>query len=520
MPLGVVPVPVRLEAHDGPPFVLRAGVRVLAAEPVLDIAVLAAAQLGRAGGTPLTAQQPHDAAPGHAGSDAAGRPHADGRPHTDSTAPGVIELALADASELGLATGLAAELVAEAHRIEVTARGVVVRAVTAAGLGRAVATLVQLVRADGPTGVLDPCLVVDHPRFAWRGLALDVSRHFFAVPEVIAVIDVMADYKLNVLHLHLTDDQGWRLEVAGRPELTERSGATSVGGERGGFYTAADYAALVAHAATRHVVVVPEIDVPGHVNAALHADGRLTPSGEPPGAYTGIEVGFSRLHAGLPATETFLRDVFGAVAAMTPGRHVHLGGDEVLTMVPEEYAALVRSAAGHIEAAGKTVVGWQEVAGVLPLPGPRAREVVIQYWDEREGAAEVAAAVGRGARVLLSPASRVYLDMKYDADSPIGLEWAGHVEVRDAYDWEPLDVLDVPADRVAGVEAGLWTETVVTAEDLFWLLLPRLVAVAEVAWSPAARRDWDGFAARLAGQSRRWDAAGLTWHRSPQVPWP
>ncbi|HWS59079.1 MAG TPA: family 20 glycosylhydrolase [Actinotalea sp.] len=498
MPLDqVVPVPVHVEAREGEPFVLRDGMRVVVQDDpaAVSVATLVAARIGRMGGFPVALVT-----------------------HDDGADGAIVLRLVTDAAELGVPTDLGAELRSEAYRVDVTAGRVVLTAPSGAGLYRAATTLRQAVRREGGRYLLDPGVVLDHPRFAWRGLSLDVARHFFSVPQVRSVLDVMAGYKLNVLHLHLTDDQGWRLQLASRPELTERSGRTAVGGDPGGFYTREDYAHLLAYAAARHIAVVPEIDVPGHINAALHACAELTPSGEPAPAYTGIDVGFSRLHADLPGTEPFLREVFGELAAMTTGRYVHLGGDEVLSMAADEYAALVRTAARHIAAAGKGVVGWQEVAGVLP--DGAGQDVVVQYWDEREGAAEVAEAAARGARVLLSPATKVYLDMRYDADSPLGLDWAGHVEVRDSYDWEPLDVLPgVPAAQVVGIEAGLWTETVRTTEDLFWLLLPRLAAVAEVAWSPAARRDWAGFAPRLAAQHTLWDEAGLTWYRSPQVPW-
>ena len=187
-------------------------------------------------------------------------------------------------------------------------------------------------------------------------------------------------------------------------------------------------------------------------------------------------------------------------------------------MEPTEYAALVGLAVDAVRGAGKQVVAWQEVATVLTeqtAPG-----TVVQYWDERSGADAVVAAARLGATVLLSPASKVYLDMRYDESSPLGLDWAGHVELRDSYDWEPSDVLpDVPAERLAGVEAALWTETVRTSEDMFWLLLPRLAAVAEVAWSAPSRRDWDGFVPRLRRLTAQWESQGLSWYRSPQVEW-
>jgi hexosaminidase len=164
-------------------------------------------------------------------------------------------------------------------------------------------------------------------------------------------------------------------------------------------------------------------------------------------------------------------------------------------------------------------VGWQEVARAGLPPG-----TVVQYWDTRADAdvdaGVVTAAAHAGARVLLSPAPRAYLDMKWDATAPLGLEWAGHIELRDAYDWEPLDLLPgLPDGSVLGVEAALWSETIRTPADLFTLLLPRLAAFAEVAWSAPERRDWDGFAARLRAIAPRWTAAGLPWYRSPQIDW-
>ncbi|NTW42336.1 MAG: family 20 glycosylhydrolase [Cellulomonadaceae bacterium] len=497
----ITPAPVHVEMHEGPPFALRDGLRVVSDEgaEVVSVALLAAARIGRGCGFPVAVVTDDD-----------GRGDA------------VVLRLVATPSAVGLPDDLAPELAAEGYRVEITDRRATITATTAAGLIRGALTVQQTaVRIDDGGWALRPCVVVDHPRFAWRGLSLDVARRFIGVHDVKTVLNLMTVYKLNVLHLHLTDDQGWRLQLASRPELTRASGGTAVEGGPAGFYTAADYAEIVGYAAARHIAVVPEVDVPGHVNAALHAYGDLTPTGEAPPEYTGIDVGFSRLHADLPATAPFLGDVFGELATMTPGHHVHLGGDEVTSMDPDEYALLVRTAARHLAAAGKAVVGWQEVASVLPEAdqGPDAPAVVIQYWDERTGAQEVVDAAARGARVLLSPASRVYLDMRYDEHTPVGLEWAGHVEVRDSYAWEPLEVLPLDAAQIIGVEAALWTETVQTADQMFLLLLPRLVAVAEVAWSAAGRRDWDDFAARLPGQRASWDEAGLTWYPSPQIAW-
>lgn len=417
-----------------------------------------------------------------------------------------------------------------AYRLELGAAGIVITALGAPGLLHAAATLEQIgvpIRegdegveggdgADGAGAVAFPALLAqDAPRFGWRGLSLDVARHFFGVAAIKTVLDLMASLKLNVLHLHLTDDQGWRVEMPSRPELTERSAGTAVGGPPGGYYTVADLADITAYARDLCITVVPEIDIPGHVNAALHAYGELTPSGEPTPEYTGIEVGFSRLHADLATTGPFLYDVMSDIAAMTAGPYVHIGGDEVLTMGGPEYSSLVQLAAGHVRALGKLVVGWQEVAKADLGP-----HTVIQFWSERDGAEHVIAAVQAGAKLLLSPGSRAYLDMKYDSDTPLGLEWAGHIELRDAYDWEPLMVIpQVPAEAIIGLEAAVWTETIQTVDDLFLLLLPRLAAFAEVAWSPPERRGWDSFAGRLRVLAPRWSQLGLSWYRSPQVRW-
>lgn len=504
----VIPVPAHVEARPGAPFVVGPDARIVTDGKPESVAtaVLMAGRLGRVSERSVAVV------------------------HGDDVAPGAISLRLGDPADVGLLEGADAATAHESYRLEVTGDAVTITALSGAGLLHGAFTLQQCAEpaAEPGTWLVAPQLVVDRPRFAWRGLCLDVARHYFGVDDVRRVIDVMASVKLNVLHLHLTDDQGWRIDVPSRPQLAEVSGSTAVDGDPGGYYTAQDWAQLLAYAESRHITVIPEIDLPGHVNAALHALGELTPSGRPARAYTGVDVGFSRLHVDLPATRPFLHDVLGDVAAMTPGPWVHIGGDEVLTMEAAEYRALVRAAVEELAAAGKTVVGWQEIATALDVADAPAAGVledalagaVLQYWDEREGADEVTRAAELGARVVLSPATKVYLDMRYDDATPVGLEWAGHVAVRDSYEWEPLEVLPgVPADRVLGVEAALWTETVRTVDDLFLLLLPRLAAVAEVAWSPAERRGWDGFRARLPRQTRRWDEAGYTWYRSPQVRW-
>lgn len=482
-PLSLLPAPLHAVARPGSPMPLGDDTRVVAVGPSEVTGLLVARRLS----TLLRREVP-------VGAD-------DGR-------PGAVVLRL-------LPSGADAALPG-AYRIQVDSVRALVTAVDLEGLLHGAVTLRQLI-VRGPDGgyAVRPAFVVDAPRYGWRGLHLDVARSFLPVETVERVVDVMAGLKMNVLHLHLTDDQGWRLEVPSRPRLTEASGGTAVAGGRTGFYTVADYARLQDHAAERGITVVPEIDMPGHVNAALHAYGELTPSGEPTAPYDGTEVGFSRLHMDLPSTATFVHDVVTDVAAMTRGPYLHIGGDEALTVDRGEYSRLVSMIAERVRVAGKTVVGWQEITRTPLAPG-----TIAQLWDDRVDVSDVVDAAWQGVRVVLSPASRVYLDMKPDAEFTVGGDWAGILPMRQVYDWEPTEFQPgLLPGSIVGIEAAVWSETIRTDEDLFRLLLPRLAAVAEVAWSMPIRRSWPDFTARVAAYAPVWDATGLPWHRSADVAW-
>ena len=407
----------------------------------------------------------------------------------------------------------------ERYSVVVDAAGATLAAPTPAGLRHAAQTLARLV--DAPVAGERPArvahaVVEDAPRYPWRGLSVDLARHFFGLDALRAVVDVLAAYKLNVLHLHLTDDQGWRIESPTRPELAKLSSDGDCSEGDGGHLSLADFRALQDYAADRFVRVVPEIDVPGHINAATHVYGELRPDGVPTDAYTGIEVGFSRLTFDLPATEQFLRDVFTDLARATDGEHVHFGGDEVLTMEADEYARFVELCERVVLEAGKKPVAWQEAAKAPLRPG-----TIVQYWDTHKADLTYLVDAARaGARVLLSPANKVYLDMKYTADFPLGQDWAGLVELRDAYEWEPEDVVEgLPASSIEGVEGAVWTERIPTTDDLFTMLLPRLAAVAEVAWTAPERKDWDDFRGRVAAEAPAWRRDGRSFHATPQVDW-
>ncbi|MGW2639217.1 beta-N-acetylhexosaminidase [Streptomyces sp. NPDC001348] len=416
---------------------------------------------------------------------------------------------------------------AEGYRLHSGADGVTLTARTPAGLFHGVQTLRQLLPPAvekhsvqrGPWQVAGGT-VQDAPRYPYRGAMLDVSRHFFTVGQVERYIDELALYKINELHLHLSDDQGWRIAIDSWPRLATYGGSTQVGGGPGGHYTKADYREIVRYAASRYLEVVPEIDMPGHTNAALASYPQLNCDGTAPPLYTGTEVGFSSLCAPKPVTYDFADDVIRELAALTPGRYLHIGGDEAHSTSHADYAAFMDRVQPIVARYGKTVIGWHQLTGATPAKGALA-----QYWglDDTAAAekAQVVKAAEHGTGLILSPADRLYLDMKYTEDTPLGQDWAGLVEVRRAYDWDPGDYLPgAPAAGIRGIEAPLWTETIRTSADIDRMAFPRLPGAAELGWSPAATHDWDAYKARLAAQAPRWDALGIGYYRSPQVPWP
>jgi hexosaminidase len=423
-------------------------------------------------------------------------------------------------SSITLSVGDAgASLGDEGYRLTVSAAGVGLRANTDAGLFHGVQTLRQLLppeieaRGHGVQWVVPGGEITDLPRYRWRGAMLDVARHFFSVADVRRYIDLLALYKYNVLHLHLTDDQGWRIAIQSWPRLATVGGSTAVNGDPGGYYTAAEYREIVEYAGTCCITIVPEIDAPGHVNAALAAYPELSCAATPPALYTGIEVGFSTLCRGKPITDRFLNDVIGELAALTPGDYIHIGGDEAKSTQPADYSAFVKKLTRIVTDHGKTPIGWAEISKA-PLPA----NVLAQYWDVNDAGRSARAAAAQGIDVILSPANRCYIDQKYDDTTELGLTWAGPVSVRDAYDWDPGD-FGVPERQVLGVEAGLWTETLCTIAELEYMSFPRLAGIAEIGWSPHSAHDWPAYRKRLAVHAARWDAMGVNYHRATDVDW-
>ncbi len=413
---------------------------------------------------------------------------------------------------------------AEGYALDIRTDGVRLVAREAAGLFYGVQTLRQLL----PTSVehraalsrkltLPVGEVRDTPRYSWRGAMLDVARHFLPPDDVKRYIDVMALYKLNVLHLHLADDQGWRIEIMSRPNLARHGGSTQVGGGPGGYYTQAQYSDLVEYAQARNIMIVPEIDMPGHTNAALASYPELSCDGVAPPLYTGIRVGFSALCPSKESTYAFVEDVVRELAELTPGPYLHLGGDEVEKLTRSEYLRFVERVERIVRAQGKNMIGWGEIAPANLDPG-----TVVQHWrtDARASRDSAHLHAQRGGSIILSPGNRTYLDMKYDSTTVLGLRWAGMISVQHAYSWEPSTFLPrVPARAVLGVEAPLWAETLEKRSDYEFLAFPRLIAIAELGWSRPNVRGWDGFRLRLAEHGPRLQAMGVNFYRSPEIPW-
>jgi hexosaminidase len=411
---------------------------------------------------------------------------------------------------------------AQGYTLAVSPTGVTIEANQPAGLFDGIQTLRQLLPSQleasslqaGPW-VVPGARISDYPRYAYRGAMLDVARHFFPVATVERYIDELAMYKINVLHLHLSDDQGWRLAVDGWPALTTVGSRTAVGGGSGGFYTESDYTAIVKYAQARFITVVPEIDMPGHVGAALSSYASLNCDGVAPPINTTENVGHSSMCVGKPAVAQFLTAVIGELAKLTPGPYIDIGGDEAASTSVADYASFMSKAAQLVKADGKTPMGWADFATAqLPVGA------VAQYWDYRTGAPLARQAVSQGAELVMSPADHTYLDQKYTPATTLGLQWAGTHEVEDAYNWDPATVVPGFAADVIGVEAPLWTETLISLQDLQYMAFPRIAELAEVGWTPQAQRNWSTFAPRLAAQGAAWKLLGINYYASPLVAWP
>jgi hexosaminidase len=434
----------------------------------------------------------------------------------------------------------------ESYRLRVTEAGALVQARSAQGLYYGLMSLVQLI---GTARERLPAMEVDDaPRFGWRGLCFDVARFFVPPAEVKRVIDVMSLYKLNRLHLHLTDNQGWRLHVPSWPLLTK---ASAPAGPGSGFYTSTEYRDLAAYAQQRFVTVVPEVDLPGHAGAALLA----YPDLAGPGWLGRTDVPFpvANVDEGSPAVVRFTEDVLGEVAALTPGPYLHIGGDEAFGMDDAAHARFATRAAATVRRLGKTVVGWQEAsradvgpcdvlqywadfaasiqtAGSVPArsgPGGKQRALLLETF--RKAAGDLERIASKGAQFIVSPTSHAYLDRPHAEASAdprqetrrpcLGLSLYPPTPLSAYSGWDPVtQMAGVPPRNLLGVEAALWCESIQGIDDLALLLLPRLPGTAEAGWAHGTSA-WPQYRSRLAEHGRLWTMAGWDWFRANSVDW-
>ncbi|MFE6887609.1 family 20 glycosylhydrolase [Streptomyces sp. NPDC057694] len=440
----------------------------------------------------------------------------------------------------------------ESYALTVDDTGIVCRARTPAGALRAATAAAQLLITTPPGEPLPHQQLRDGPHFAWRGLMLDPARTFLPPADLRRLIDVAALYRLNVLHLHLTDNEGWRLQIPGLPGLTpQRSGRDR------DYYTVDEYRDLQSYAAARHITLIPEIDLPGHCAALRRALPGLPPAPAPEGL-RGRFPFTPPLDLADGATRAAVSTVLAEVCALTDGPFVHIGGDEALGITDTAFAHAVTELRSLVREFGKRPVAWQEASRAGIEPGD-----ILQHWvdvammdlpdtpEELRASPHLAASghgleffgalkrffgptdhdvrriLDGGGQVLLSPQSHLYLDRRYAPETlpdelrpTLGdLGFATYRPRSTAYtaQWDPA-AHGIPADRVAGVEATLFAEEMTGFEDISTLLLPRLAGVAEVAWSGRAPL-WSDHRDRLAAHARWWAERGLPYAPTTDVPW-
>jgi hexosaminidase len=420
----------------------------------------------------------------------------------------------------------------ESYRLSVTPDGISITGGSAAGVFYGAQTLRQL----GPDY---PCVEIgDTPRFGWRGALVDVGRHFMPIEALYQFVDALALYKFNVLHLHLTEDQGWRIEIKKYPRLTEvgsMRSETMLGNEvkdgfdgkpHGGFYTQDELRALVAYAAERFVTIMPEVELPGHSQAAIAAYPELGCTGEQLAVRNPWGVS-ENIYNPSDATLQFLRDVFDEVLDIFPSTFIHIGGDEApkaqwktspiaqarikeqgLKDEDELQSWFIGQMERYLASKGRRLVGWDEI-----LEGGLPAGATVMSWRGEGGGIEAAKS---GHDVIMSPGEYVYLDHYQSAkkaSEPRAI--GGCTTLRRVYDYEPIPaaLTATEAKHVLGAQGQLWTEYIPTPAQLEYMAFPRLCALAEVLWLPAEQKDFDSFWERLEGDLPRLAVRGVNFRK-------
>ncbi|NFG40498.1 beta-N-acetylhexosaminidase [Clostridium botulinum] len=402
----------------------------------------------------------------------------------------------------------------EGYEIITTTKNVKIIAYKSEGISRGVQTLRQLLPSDIEKNTIATdvewnipvSIINDKPEYNYRGLMIDVVRHFFTIDEVKRQIDYAAQYKINRVHLHLSDDQGWRLEIKKYPDLTIIGGSTEVGGGKGGYYTQEEFKDLVKYAAERYVEIIPEFDMPGHSNAALASYEFLNKDGKRKPLYTGTEVGFSSFMAHSEETYEFIEDVIKEVSEISTSKYIHIGGDEANSTKKEDYDYFVDRVSKLVEKYGKTPIGWDPID-----TSPKINSsVILQNWKDSNEAARK-----KEMKMVISIAQKAYLDMKYNDSTPYGLTWAGYIPIENAYKWDPTDY--APKELVLGIEAPLWTETITDTKAMDYMIYPRLLGYAEIGWTPKENRDWSKYKNRLEKQGKRMKNQGINYYKDSRI---
>lgn len=449
----------------------------------------------------------------------------------------------------------------ERYSLSIQKENIYIKAPAPEGIYRGITSLKQIVGSNSEPidgKIYLPLMEVkDSPRYAWRGLSFDVSRCFFDVDEAKQVIDMAALYKMNVLHMHLSDNQGWRIEIKKHPKLTEVGGNLPLNGRKVGFYTQEQFKDLVNYANERYITIIPEVDLPGHTAAvfaaypelknAVHFKTKVNIPGQ----------AFNALDVDDPKAMQFTEDVIAELSALAPGSYIHIGGDEAVGLPHDKFIRYVNAAREMVKKNGKKMVGWQETARAGIGEGD-----VIQHWIHmkqslestidnkrdipenmreamklfvefmKEAPKDPGLGVSKGAKVILSPSSYVYLDIPYkemsidstqNADRErLGLVAYGRQGIDEMYNWDPMTfnpTVEDPVKDVAGVEAAIWCETIENASDLQFLLMPRLAGVAEKGWSVVEKTNWDEYKVRLGAHSPIWEKMNWNYFKSSMVDW-
>lgn len=452
-------------------------------------------------------------------------------PQTRRPGRPVVRMALTETTKSPEASGPSAE----AYRLEIAPEEILVTAAAPAGFLWAVETIRQLLLQQiasnsGEEAVSLPCVTVeDRPRFGWRGFHFDVSRHFFPVAFIEKLIDLIALYKLNRFHWHLTDDQGWRIEIKSHPELTAVGAwrADASGGRYGGYYSREDIERVVSYAEGRGITVIPEIEMPGHAQAALAAYPHLSCRGEPITISGRGGISKDVFCAGKEATFQLLGEVLDEVSELFPSKLIHVGGDECpkdrwrecpacrerirtegLANEDELQSYFIRRIEAHLAKRGKRLIGWDEI-----LEGGLAPDATVMSWRGVQGGVTAAKA---GHDVVMSPVTHCYFDYRQSANP--GELGPDHFHppvttLRKVYQYEPIPPALSPeeARRVLGAQANLWTESVPTPERAEYMTFPRICALAEVLWSLRDARDWESFKGRLASHAAMLDLLAVNY---------